>query len=82
MSDGKSTEITHFRVEFRLDATVTVNHETWVKPGASTSTTWTDVPTPRELQVARGYMMDQILEPVLSDMVEMITDRVAKTQGL
>ncbi len=82
MTMPDSTEIRSFSVELRLDATVQINGEAWVKPGASTKTTWTDIPSPRELEVAQGYMTQEILEPTLGQMVEMITERVRSLQGL
>lgn len=78
---SESTEITSFKFELRLDATVSINGENWVKPGVSTSTHWNDVPSPRELEVAKKYMMNKILEPTVSDVVELVSEKVRHLQG-
>ncbi len=73
-----------FGIELRMDATVTINGQNWIKPGASTHMNWRVrdglLPSRKELEVAMEYMQLGVLNPVLSEMIDEIHQRVAQAQ--
>lgn len=77
-----STEITSFKIELHLDATVSINGEAWVKPGASTGITWNNIPSPLEIQMAMDFMSEKILTPTLEGIMNDVIERTKEAKGL
>lgn len=77
-------EVFEFSVEIRMDATVDINGANWIKPGASTKTRWKIrngiMPSRKELETAMGYMQAGVLEPVLTELIDMVGQGVVKAQ--
>lgn len=77
-------EAFEFSVEIRMDATVDINGQNWIKPGATTKKTWRIrhglLPSRVELELATAYMQEGVLKPVLAEMIDLIYQRVAEAQ--
>lgn len=73
MSD---TELNGFSIEVRLDATVQAGESNWMKPGLSTRVSWTSIPTEQEVRTAIRFQQEQVLAPVLEEMVETIRQQL------
>lgn len=73
-----------FGIELRMDATVTINGQNWLKPGVSTHMNWRVrdgiLPGREELKIAMGYMQVGVITPVLDEMIDEIHQRVAQAQ--
>ena len=84
------TRIESFSLTVRMDATLTVNGDNWVKPGAEGTITWKGhewreewqdpVPTADELAAAFKLIQREILSPVLEEVIEASTRRVAEVR--
>lgn len=77
-------EAFEFGIELRMDATVTVNGQNWIKPGVSTHKNWRIrhglLPSRKELELAMDYMQLGVINPVISQMIDEIHQRVAAAQ--
>lgn len=82
--ESSEPEAFEFGIEIRMDATVTVNGDNWVKPGASTHKNWRIrnglLPSRKELEATIAYMQAGVLTPVLSEMIDMIGTHVVEQQ--
>ena len=77
--DEKVAEILSFKLELRLDATITVESSSgtqdWVKPGAVTGTKWSYTPTEDQLANAIVFMTHHVLEPTMDHVARQILER-------
>jgi hypothetical protein len=80
----REPEAFEFSVEFGFDATVDVDGRNWIKPSARTKKTWRIrdgmLPSRQELELTSEYMKAGVLEPVISEMIDLIYRRVAEAQ--
>lgn len=80
MTEG--AEVQSFTIEHSLGTTVTVNGEThsptWIKPGVGTSFTFSGVPTKEQIRAASKYMVSEVLDPLIADIVENVAESLRK----
>lgn len=69
-------EITTFKIEHRLDTTVTINGDTWVKPGVNAGMTFNGLPTSEQIKMASEYMTQEILDPLATELVENVAQKL------
>lgn len=72
-------EVTQFRIDYTLGATITVNGENWLKSSVSSSVSWNGIPSPDELSVTSQYLSQEVVDPFLDEMVK---DSVSRVQPL
>lgn len=81
--ESKGAEITQFKIEHRLDTTVTINGNTnsptWIKPGVNTGFTFNGIPTNEQIRAASKYMSEQILDPLIAEIVENVAEQLKKS---
>lgn len=82
--DPREPEQFEFHVEIRMDATVSINGQDWIKPGATAGHRWRIrdglLPSEAELKMKVYYIQAGVLQPVLEEMIELIGQRVAEAQ--
>ena len=79
----QSSEITSFKLELYLGATVSINNnEAWIKPSVSTATTWRSIPTQEAIRAALDFMSQEILTPTLKETMELVTENTKRAKGL
>jgi hypothetical protein len=77
---AKEAEITEVRVSYKLDATVTVNGTQWIKPGVEASIKFDGVPSPERLDAGSQYLISQVVEPILGQVIEMVLEESVKAE--
>ena len=79
------TELTQFRLSLKLDATLAVNggngFQNWIKPGVEASVTWDGLPSDDQIAAATTYLQQQIVEPIVAQVVETAAERVRELEG-
>lgn len=71
-----------FTVELELGATLKAGEQTWIKPGLATSITFNQIPEKDQLDTALHFMHNQILEPVMEEVVDTAIKYARKAEGL
>ncbi len=79
--EEEQSDITQFRLEYKLDATLSINNENWIKPGVSASISWKRLPTTEELQLASGYLIREVVDPLMGDETEQVQKQLLKMKG-
>lgn len=78
-------EAFEFSLELRIDATVAVNSQDWLKPGVTVKKKWRVrdgiLPSRKELELTVGYMQHGALNPMLSEMIDLMMKGVAEAQN-
>lgn len=82
------TRIDSFQLTLRMDATLTVNGDQWLKPGAEGSITWRGhewggewqdpIPSEEELKIASKMIQAGIVGPILEEMIALSQRRVVE----
>lgn len=78
-------EITQTQLTLHLGATlaVTTTASGWqdfIKPSASFSTTFNGVPTEEQLRLATQFVQDQVLSPLLEEIIQTAQARLTKAR--
>jgi hypothetical protein len=79
------TEIESVELKLRMDATLTVTGAgsqptEWLKPGAEASVRWRGQPNQEELVAAYLYMHNQMLAPMLEDVITELRQRMVEAR--
>jgi hypothetical protein len=79
------TEIESVELKLRMDATITVTGvgsqpTEWLKPGAEASVRWRGQPNQQELVQAYLYMHNQMLAPMLEDVITELRQRMVEAR--
>lgn len=79
------TEIESVELKLRMDATLTVTGvggqpSEWLKPGAEASIRWKGQPNREELVTAYLYMHQQMLAPMLEDVITELRQRMVEAR--
>lgn len=73
VSDGG---IERFEIRVRMDASVMVNGQDWLKPGVESAVRWGYLPSAKEQADAVEFMQAEVLAPVLSQVMELVDEQV------
>lgn len=68
--------IEKFEIRVRLDASVIVNGQDWLKPGVETAVRWGSIPSAQEQADAVAFMQKEVLAPVIAQVLELVDERV------
>lgn len=63
------------KIEYRLDATVTINGDTWIKPGVSAGVQLGALPDREQVEKISAYLNETVLEPVISDIISTVVEK-------
>lgn len=73
-------EINSFKITYRLDATVQINGHSWAKPGVESSVSFDDLPTEEQLEMTSRYLMSEVVEPLLDDVIKKAVERTVEAE--
>lgn len=68
--------IERFEIRVRLDASVCVNGQDWLKPGVETAVRWSGLPSAQEQADAVEFMQREVVAPVIAQVMELVDERV------
>lgn len=68
--------VERFEIRVRLDASVIVNGQDWLKPGVETAVRWGYIPSPQEQADAVAFMQAEVVAPVIAQVMELVDERV------
>lgn len=74
-------DVENTRLTLHLGATVRVGNEDfsdWVKPAASYSVQWSGVPTESQIRAAVDFSQDQVLGPIIEDLIVQLAEKQAR----
>lgn len=79
------TQIESVELKLKMDATLTVTGvgsqpSEWLKPGAEASIRWRGQPSREELVTAYLYMHNQMLAPMLEDVITELRQRMVEAR--
>ncbi len=72
------TPITDFRIDYHLSATVTVNGDSWLKPGVSAGMSWKSVPSEEQIAACTKFLTKQVVEPVIEEVLVTMHSKIDK----
>lgn len=77
MTEQPPNEVEKFEIRVRLDASVIVNGQDWLKPGVETAVRWRGIPSAQEQADAVEFMQSQVVAPVIAQVMELVDERVS-----
>lgn len=78
----EQAQVIKFHIEYKLDATVTINGNSWVKPGVSAGITFNDIPTSAQLQAGSKFLIGEVVEPLLGQVIESVAEQTLRAEGI
>lgn len=79
MSDQEEYTGPAFSIEYRLDATLTINGENWLKPGVSARLHYPEIPD--ELETPTRFLLDKVIDPMMMEITDTVQRHLSKMQG-
>jgi hypothetical protein len=72
--------IEFFELRMRLDTTLTVNGDNWMKPGIEGAVRWKRLPTEDELKDATAYIQFAVIDPAIQQMIGLLSEQLAEAR--
>lgn len=74
--------IEFFEIRMKLDTTLTVNGDNWMKPGCEGAIRFKRLPTDGQLKDAAAYIQYAVIDPAIQEMIGLLSTRLAEARKL
>jgi hypothetical protein len=78
--DIATSPIEHFELRMKLDTTLTVNSENWMKPGIEAAIRWKRLPNEQEMKDATAYLQFAVIDPAIQQMISLLSQQLAESR--
>lgn len=79
-------EIENFEIRIKLDCTISVDNQDWLKPGVESGIRWrirdNDLPSEDQVQTAVEFLQRAIIGPSLEDVIGQIHSRTREMRDI
>ena len=78
--DIATSPIEFFEIRMKLDTTLTVNGDNWMKPGIEGAIRFKRLPSEEQLRDATTYIQFAVIDPAIQQMIELLSQQLAEAR--
>ena len=75
-----SSPIEFFEIRMKLDTTLTVNGDNWMKPGVEGAIRFKRLPSSEQLADAAAYIQYAVIDPTIQQMIAQLSEQLAEAR--
>ena len=75
-----SSPIEFFELRMKLDTTLSVNNDAWMKPGIEGAIRWRRLPDEGELKDATSYLQFAVIDPAIQELIGLLSQQLAESR--
>ena len=78
--DVARSPIEFFELRMKLDTTLTVNGDNWMKPGIEGAIRWRRLPDDDDLKAAVQYLQFAVIDPAIQELIGLLSQQLAESR--
>jgi hypothetical protein len=75
-----TSPIEFFEIRMKLDTTLTINGDHWMKPGVESAIRFKRLPTEEQLKDATTYIQYAVIDPAIQEMIALLSQQLAEAR--
>ena len=72
--------IEYFELRMKLDTTLTINGDSWMKPGIEGAIRFKRLPTDEQLRDATTYLQFAVIDPAIQELIGLLSQQLAEAR--